>query len=314
MTTFFAIMLFGAFIAFKLFFVIVHMRESFVVERLGNFRDVLGPGLHVVLPIVDRIAYRHDVREQVVDIPPQTCITKDNIQVSVDGLVFLKVTDPRKASYGIANYRSASINLAQTTMRAEIGKLTLDESFKEREILNDAIVKAIDQASEPWGVKVTSYEVRNITPSGQVIHTLEKQMEAERARRAEVTLANAEKESKILISEGERQEAINLSEGERQKRINLAKGKARAMELVAESTAQGVRMVAEAVQKPGGDQALRMRLQEKFIGRLSYLLQESKVAIMPVEVAQLRGILDSVLSGARVGDAVAAVKSQKERE
>ena len=299
MTILVAILLFGAFAAFKLFFVIVHMRESFVVERLGNFRAVLTPGLHVVLPIVDRIAYRHDVRQQVVDIPPQTCITKDNIQVSVDGLVFLKVIDARKASYGIANYRSASINLAQTTMRAEIGKLSLDESFKEREKLNDAIVRAIDMASEPWGVKVTSYEVRNITPSGQVIHTLEKQMEAERARRAEVTLANAEKESKILISEGERQEAINLSEGERQKRINLAKGKARAMELVAEATSQGVRLVAESVQKPGGEAAVRMRLQEKFIGRLSYLLQESKVAIMPVEVAGLRGLLDSVLSGSK---------------
>jgi len=274
----------------------VHMRESLVVERLGNFRKVLTPGLHPVIPILDRVAYRHDTREQVIDIPPQTCITKDNIQVSVDGLVFLKVIDPRKGSYGIADYRSASINLAQTTMRAEIGKLTLDEAFVERETLNDAIVKAIDLASDPWGVKVTSYEVRNITPSGQVIHTLEKLIEAERARRADVTLANAEKESKILISEGERQEAINISEGERQRRINLAKGKAKAMELVAEATAQGVRMVAEAVQKPGGDAAVKMRLQEKFINKLSYLLQESRVSMMPMDVAQIRGVLDSVLS------------------
>jgi len=306
--TFLAILLIAALVAFKVFFVIVHMRESFVIERLGNFRKVLPPGLHVVLPIVDRIAYRHDTREQVIDIPPQTCITKDNIQVSVDGLVFLKVIDPRLASYGIADYRSASINLAQTTMRAEIGKLSLDESFKEREKLNDAIVKAVDQASEPWGVKVTSYEVRNITPSGQVIHTLEKQMEAERARRAEVTLANAEKESKILTSEGERQEAINISEGERQKRINRAKGKARAMELVADATAQGVRMVGEAVQKPGGDAAVKMRLQERFIQRITFLLQESRVSMMPIEVAQIRGILDSVLSGQRQSSGPVAQK------
>ena len=312
MTVFLLILLMAGFIAFKLFFVIVHMRESFVIERLGNFRKVLTPGLHVVLPIVDRVAYRHDTRQQVIDIPPQTCITKDNIQVSVDGLVFLKVTDPHRASYGIADYRSASVNLAQTTMRAEIGKLSLDESFKEREKLNDAIVKAIDQASEPWGVKVTSYEVRNITPSGQVIHTLEKQMEAERARRADVTLANAEKESKILTSEGFRQEAINFSEGERQKRINLAKGKARAMELVAEATAQGVRLVAESVQKPGGDAAVKMRLQEKYISKLSFLLQESKVSVMPMEVAQLRGILDSVLSGNRGSASVALPQGKRE--
>jgi regulator of protease activity HflC (stomatin/prohibitin superfamily) len=306
--TFLAILMIAALVAFKVFFVIVHMRESFVIERLGNFRKVLPPGLHVVLPIVDRIAYRHDTREQVIDIPPQTCITKDNIQVSVDGLVFLKVIDPRLASYGIADYRSASINLAQTTMRAEIGKLSLDESFKEREKLNDAIVKAIDLASEPWGVKVTSYEVRNITPSGQVIHTLEKQMEAERARRAEVTLANAEKESKILTSEGERQEAINISEGERQKRINMAKGKARAMELVADATAQGVRMIGEAVQRPGGDAAVKMRLQERFIQRITLLLQESRVSMMPIEVAQIRGILDSILSGQRPSSGLSAQK------
>jgi regulator of protease activity HflC (stomatin/prohibitin superfamily) len=296
MSTLLAVLVILGFVIFKTFFVVVHMRESLVVERLGNFRKVLTPGLHLVIPILDRVAYRHDTREQVIDIPPQTCITKDNIQVSVDGLVFLKVIDPRKGSYGIADYRSASINLAQTTMRAEIGKLTLDEAFVERETLNDAIVKAIDLASDPWGVKVTSYEVRNITPSGQVIHTLEKLMEAERARRADVTLANAEKESKILISEGERQEAINISEGERQRRINLAKGKAKAMELVAEATAQGVRMVAEAVQKPGGDAAVKMRLQEKFINKLSYLLQESRVSMMPMDVAQIRGVLDSVLS------------------
>jgi len=283
-------------IVFKICFVIVHMRESLVVERLGKFRAVLKPGLHFLMPMLDRVAYRHDNREQVIDIPAQTCITKDNIQVSVDGLVFLKVFSPEKASYGIADYRRASINLAQTTMRAEIGKLILDEAFKERDNLNKAIVKAIDQASAPWGVKVSSYEIRNITPSEGVIHTLEKQMEAERERRAEVTLATAERESKVLISEGIRQESINLSEGERQRWINLAKGKAREIQLIAEATAAGVQMVAQATMQPGGKQAMKMRLSEQFIGRLSQILSDSKVAIYPAEFAQLKSVLEAMRS------------------
>jgi regulator of protease activity HflC (stomatin/prohibitin superfamily) len=309
-----ALLLVAFWVVFKLFFRIVHMRESFVVERLGSFRAVLGPGLHIVVPILDRVAYVHDNREQVIDIPPQTCITKDNIQVTVDGLVFLKVMNPEKASYGIADYRRASINLAQTTMRAEVGKLILDEAFKERDNLNKAIVKAIDQASEPWGVKVGSYEIRNITPSEGVIHTLEKQMEAERERRAEVTLATAERESKVLISEGIKQEAINLSEGERQRRINLAKGKAREIQLLAQATADGARMVAEASMKPGGQQALKMRLAEQFIGRLSAILGDARVSILPAELAQLRSIVEVLKGGDFPKTLIAQAKSAQQQK
>ena len=194
-------------------FVVVPMREAVVVERLGKFRVVLQPGFHFLIPFADRIAYRHETREQVIDIPSQACITRDNIQVEVDGLVYLQVLDPNQASYGIEDYRRAGINLAQTTMRAEIGKLTLGQSFYERESLNETIVQEIDKASNPWGIKVLRYELRNITPSANVVHTLEKQMEAEREKRAEITRASAQKEETINISEGERQEEITSPRG-----------------------------------------------------------------------------------------------------
>ncbi len=278
----------------RMCFVIVHMRENFVVERLGNFRIVLQPGFHFLVPVLDVVKYRHDIREQVLDIPPQTCITRDNIQVTVDGLVYMKVVNAHKASYGIADYRRASVNLAQTTMRSEVGKLTLDDAFKERERLNDAIVKSLDAASEPWGVKVMSYEIRNITPSAQVIHTLEKQMEAEREKRAEVILATASKQSKIMISEGIRQESINLSEGEKQKRVNLAKGKAQEIQIIAEATSKGLKAVASAINKPGGSEAVRMRLVEEFIARLNHVVEKAQVSVLPVGMAQLKSIMDEV--------------------
>ena len=220
----------AGFILWKLA-IIVPMRQACVLERFGNFRRVLEPGFHVIVPFLDKVAYRHEIREQVLDIPPQSCITRDNIQVTVDGLVYLKVMDAKRASYGIGDYQLASISLAQTTMRSEIGKLTLGDTFSERDKLNDSIVREIDKASDPWGVKVLRYEIRNITPSLQVVQTLEKQMEAEREKRADITLATAAKESKILISEGYRQEAINISEGDKTKRINEAKGRASEIEI-----------------------------------------------------------------------------------
>lgn len=276
--------------------VIVPMREHDILERLGNFRAVLKPGFYFVIPFLDRIAYRHEIREQVLDIPAQSCITRDNIQVSVDGLVYLKVMDAKKASYGIGNYRTASINLAQTTMRSEIGKLTLGETFAERDRLNVAIVREVDKASDPWGIKVLRYEVRNIVPSQQVVHTLEKQMEAERAKRAEVTLANADKESKILISEGHRQEAINISEGEKQKRINMANGKAQQIKIIADASAKGIEMVATSIQKPGGQMAIRMKLADQFVDRLGKVIQSSDISVLPSDLANIKGLLKSVAS------------------
>jgi regulator of protease activity HflC (stomatin/prohibitin superfamily) len=227
----------------------------------------------------------------VFDIPEQSCITRDNIQVAVDGLVYLKVMDAKRASYGIGDYKLASINLAQTTMRSEIGKLTLGDTFYERDKLNESIVREIDKASEPWGIKVMRYEIKNISPSKQVVHTLEKQMTAEREKRADITLATAEKESKILISEGHRQEAINISEGQKQKRINEATGRAREIEILAEASSRGLQKVAQATQKPGGEYAVKMRLVEDFIGRMGEVMNGANVSVMPVDLAHLKGIL-----------------------
>ncbi len=267
--------------------VVVPMRDAYVVERLGKFRAVLEPGFHILIPFFDRIAYRREMREEPLDVPPQSCITRDNMQVVVDGLIYLKVMDSKRASYGIEDYRRASVNLAQTTMRSEIGKLALHEAFAERDKLNDHIVKEIDKASDPWGIKVLRYEVMNITPSNNVIQTLEKQMEAERERRAEVTLATAEKEAMINRSEGQRQQAINMSNGEKTKRINEANGRAQEISIVADATARSIAMVADALAQPGGDQAVRMRVVEQFITELGRIVRTSKVSVVPAELARI---------------------------
>ncbi|MDP6700955.1 MAG: stomatin-like protein, partial [Candidatus Latescibacteria bacterium] len=260
-------------------------------------------GFHFLIPFFDRIAYRHEMREQVIDIPSQSCITRDNIQVEVDGLVYLQVLDPEKASYGIEDYRRAAINLAQTTMRAEIGKLTLGQSFYEREELNETIVKEIDAASDPWGIKVLRYELRNITPSSNVVNTLEKQMEAEREKRAEITRASAEKEATINISEGERQEDINLSEGEKQRRINVAKGRAEAISIIAKATAEGTQQIGAAVQQEGGSAALKMQLVEEYIETLHAITTEANVSVVPQELANLKGFFQGL---SQVSDGVPA--------
>ena len=268
---------------------VVHVREVCVIERLGKFRAVLDAGLHFLIPFVDRVAYRHETREQCLTIPHQSCISRDNIQVDVDGLLYIKVMDPYKASYGIEDYLIAAVNLAQTTVRSEVGKLTLGGTFSEREALNETIVSEIDRASEPWGIKVLRYEVMNITPSPSVIDTLEKQMEAERRKRAEITLANAERDSTIALSQGERQEAINISEGERQKRINEAQGRAQEIEILANATAEGTTMVANAVSQPGGSDAMNLQLVESYIDRLKDLLANADVSVVPTDVAKIDG-------------------------
>jgi regulator of protease activity HflC (stomatin/prohibitin superfamily) len=278
---------------------IVPMREVCVIERLGKFRVVHQPGFHFLIPFFDRVAYRHEIREQCINIPPQNCISRDNTQIEVDGLVYIKVMDGYKASYGIEDYQRASINLAQTTMRSEVGKLTLSETFSERESLNEAIVREIDKASEPWGIKVLRYEIMNIEPSRHVIATLEKQMEAEREKRAEITLASAEREATIMLSQGERQEAINLSEGERQKRINEAEGRAREISEIAQATSEGMKLVARAISKPGGDEAMKMRLLESYIAQLGAIFRQADIAVVPAELAKLQGFFEGIDQVAR---------------
>ncbi len=283
--------IFALFIIWQMM-IVVPMRELSVLERLGKFHKVLQPGFHFLIPFFDRIAYVHETREQVIDIPSQSCITNDNMQVLVDGLVYLKVMDARRASYGIGDYINASINLAQTTMRSEVGKLSLSKIFAERDSLNEKIVKEVDKASDPWGVKVLRYEIKNISPSDHVLATLEKQMEAERSKRADITLATAKKESQILLSEGQRQEAVNFSEGEKQKRINISVGKAKEIELLADATAEGSAMVAEAINTEGGTKAVQMQLIEQYIDEVQRVYRGANVSVLPESMANIKALFE----------------------
>ena len=273
-------------------FIIVEMREEVILERFGKYHDTLTPGFHFVIPFVDRVAYRQETREQVLDVPHQKCITKDNIEVDVDGLVYLKVMDSYKASYGINDYRLAAVNLAQTTMRSEVGKITLDDTFSERDAMNEAIVKELDKASDPWGVKVMRYELKDIQPAEDIVRTMEKQMEAEREKRAEITESSGERDARINVSEGEQEESVLLSEGRRQARINEAEGDAREMELIAEATADGIERIASAIAQPGGSLAVKMRLTEQFIDRLGEIVDGANVSVLPMEAANLRSFFE----------------------
>lgn len=289
----------GIIVFFFLFFkmlIIVSERENYIVERLGKYSRTLKPGLHLLVPLFDRVAYKQEMREQVIDIPSQSVITSDNIQVEIDGLLYLKVMDSAKASYGIGDYRAASVNLAQTTMRSEVGKITLGETFSEREQVNGKIIGEIDKASDPWGIKVLRYEIKDIAPTFHVIETLEKQMEAEREKRAEITRATAEKEKLINVSEGQRQRAINLSEGERQKLVNEAEGRAESIRLQAQASAEALEMVREAINGPGGMDALRMRLVEQYISQLDVIMKGNNVSLFPANLASLKGIVDELKS------------------
>lgn len=280
-----------AIIVIRKTFIVVDQSKEVIKERLGKYTETLKPGFHFLIPFIDKASYIQEVREQVFDIPAQSCITSDNIQVEVDGVVYLKVMDTYKASYGIGNYKLGAINLAQTTMRAAIGKLSLDQSFTEREALNERIVEEIDKASDPWGIKVLRYEIKNIEPSRTIIDTMEKQMEAERAKRAEITLSTGEKDARILVSEGERQAAINLSEGEKQKRINEAEGKAAEISLVAEASAEGIKSVSESIQKPGGDLAVKLQLAEQYVDQYEEILANARVTVLPEKMAELRSMV-----------------------
>ena len=271
--------------------VVVPQRSAYIVQRLGRYSNTLEAGFHLLAPFVDRIAYRHTLKEQVIDVPPQSCITRDNIAVDVDGVLYLQVVDPVKASYGVSNYLFASVQLAQTTMRSEMGKLDLDRSFEEREQINAAIVAAVDKASDPWGVKVTRYEIKNITPPKTIKDAMEKQMRAEREKRAMIAESEGERQAKINRADGEKQEAIAKSEGEKARRINEAEGKAREIQLVAEATADGLRTIAEASQQPGGADAINLRLAEGYIAEFGKLAKEGNTMIIPSDLANVAGFI-----------------------
>ena len=286
-----ALIALGLFIFYNTF-VIVEMREEVILERFGKYHDTLHPGLHFTIPLVDRVAYRQETREQVLDVPHQKCITQDNIEVDVDGIVYLKVMDAYKASYGINDYRLAAVNLAQTTMRSEVGKITLDDTFSERDSMNEAIVEELDKASDPWGVKVMRYELKDIQPSQDIVLTMEKQMEAEREKRAEITESSGERDARINVSEGNRQKSILMSEGQREARVNEAEGEAREMELIAEATANGIERIADAIAQPGGSLAVKMRLTEQFIDRLGEIVDGANVSVLPMEATNLKSFFE----------------------
>ncbi|MDD3545657.1 MAG: paraslipin, partial [Kiritimatiellae bacterium] len=262
----------------------------------GKYHCTLDAGLHLLMPIIDRVAYKHTLKEQAIDVPPQQCITRDNITVEVDGILYLQVMDAAKASYGIGNYLFATTQLAQTTMRSEMGKLELDKSFEERTLVNSAIVEAVDKASDPWGIKVTRYEIKNITPPQTIRDAMEKQMRAEREKRALIAESEGDRQAKINRAEGDKQEAIAKSEGEKMKRINEASGRAQEILLVAEAQANGIRQVASAINEQGGVAAVNVQLAQQYIGEFGNLAKTNNTMIIPADLANMAGIIKAATS------------------
>lgn len=275
---------------------IVPQRTAIIVERLGKYSGTLLAGFHVLVPFVDKVAYKHTLKEQALDVPPQACITKDNIAVEVDGIIYLQVLDAKDASYGINNYSFASTQLAQTTMRSVIGKLELDRTFEERETINAAIVDAVDKASDSWGVKVTRYEVKNIVPPQSIKDAMEKQMRAVREKRATIAESEGDKQAVINRAEGDRQEMIERSEGEKQKRINEAIGRAEEIERVATATAKGIREIAEAINSEGGLNAVNLRVAEQYIGEFGKLAKTNNTIIIPSDLSDIAGMISTAMT------------------
>ncbi|MBN2594206.1 MAG: paraslipin [Sedimentisphaerales bacterium] len=275
---------------------IVPQKQAFIVERLGKYSKTLEAGFHILTPFVDRVAYKHTLKEQAVDVAPQACITRDNIAVEVDGILYMQVVDPKKASYGISNYQFASVQLAQTTMRSVMGKLELDKTFEERETINSVIVDAVDKASDPWGVKVTRYEVKNIMPPQSIKDAMEKQMRAEREKRATIAESEGDRQAKINRAEGEKQQMIAQSEGEKQKRINEAEGRAVEILRVAEATANGIREIAKAINEKGGVNAVNLRIAEQYLDEFGKLAKTNNSIIIPSDLSDIAGMIKAASS------------------
>ena len=273
---------------------VVPQNTVFVVERLGKYSATLEAGFHILIPFIDKIAYKHTLKEMVIDVPPQVCITKDNIAVEVDGILYLQIIDPVKASYGVTNYAFASTQLAQTTMRSEIGKIELDRTFEEREKINTEIVAAVDKASAPWGLKVNRNEIKNITPPMSIKDAMEKQMRAEREKRALIAESEGDKQAKINSAEGEKQQAIALSEGEKMKRINEAEGRGQEIERVAKATATGIREIASAINEKGGYDAVNLRIAESYLGEFGKLAKVNNTLIIPSNLSDVAGFVASI--------------------
>ena len=283
-------------IAFLSTFKVVPQRSVYIVERLGKYSRTLDAGFHILIPFIDKIAYKQNLKEQAIDVASQICITKDNIAVEVDGILYLQVIDPTKASYGIDNYRFAVIQISQTTMRSVIGKMELDKTFEERETVNATIVEAVDKASDPWGIKVSRYEVKNISPPQSIRDAMEKQMRAEREKRALIAESEGDKQAKINRAEGDKQEAIARSEGEKQRRINEAAGRAAEIELVAVATAKGIREIALSINEEGGMNAVNLRIAEQYLTEFGKLAKANNSMIVPADLSDIAGVITSITS------------------
>jgi regulator of protease activity HflC (stomatin/prohibitin superfamily) len=275
---------------------VVPQQNAFVVERLGKYQKTLEPGFHILLPFVDVIRYKHGLKERAVDIPEQICITRDNVQVGVDGVLYLKVMDPKRASYGVGEYLFAITQLAQTTLRSEIGKIDLDRTFEERTQINIQVVNEVDKASDPWGIKVLRYEIKNITPPQDVLAAMEKQMRAEREKRAVILTSEGERDAAINEAEGAKQQVIKASEAAKQQQINEAEGEAQAILAVAEATAGGITRVAEAIRGPGGPDAVQLKVAQDYIEKFGELARTNNTMILPASVADAASMMATAMS------------------
>ncbi len=281
--------------------IVVPQQSAFVVERLGKYHTTLGAGFHILLPFLDTIRYRHSLKEAAFDIPAQVCITRDNVQVGVDGVLYMKVLNPERASYGIADFNFAISQLAQTTLRSEVGKIDLDRTFEERTNINTAVVSELDKASEPWGVKVLRYEIKNITPPSDILAAMEKQMRAEREKRAVILTSEGTRDAAVNTAEGEKQQVIKASEANKQQQINEAEGQASAILAVATATAEGIRRVADAIKVEGGRDAVQLRVAEEWIGEFGKLARTTNTVILPANVADLAGMIAMATNVMRTG-------------
>ncbi|HET9210699.1 MAG TPA: stomatin-like protein [Thermoanaerobaculia bacterium] len=282
--------------------VVVPQQNAYVVERLGKYSGTISAGFHILMPFVDVIRYRHSLKEQAIDIPEQICITRDNVQVGVDGVLYLKVMDPERASYGIQNYLFAIIQLAQTTLRSEIGKIELDRTFEERSNINVQVVSEIDKATDPWGVKVLRYEIKNITPPKDVLAAMEKQMRAEREKRATILNSEGFRDAAINTAEGEKQQTIKASEAKKQQQINEAEGEAAAILSVAQATAEGIRLVAHAIKEPGGFEAVQLRVAEQYVAEFGQLAQKGNTLVVPANVADVASMIALAMKSVQRAD------------
>jgi regulator of protease activity HflC (stomatin/prohibitin superfamily) len=275
---------------------VVPQQHALVIERLGRFYAVLQPGLNFVVPFVDRVAYRHDLREIPFDVPSQICITKDNTQLQVDGILYFQVTDPRLASYGSSNFQVAITQLAQTTLRSVIGRMELDRTFEEREHINGLVVAALDQAAANWGVKVLRYEIKDLTPPKEILHAMQAQITAEREKRAVIATSEGKQQEQINLANGARAAAIAKSEGEKQAEINQAQGHAAALLAIAEANAKAIRQVAEAIEAPGGIQAVNLKVAEQYVGAFANIAKTNNTVVVPANLADLAGLVTTALT------------------